>query len=80
MDNRIFNTAGIQSPMLCNVVVFRRGSPQERLFRLFRYNGTNLHPSGMSCTAIWPSVIGADVPFNLPGTVAGDVTVLHVWI
>ncbi len=80
MDNRIYDTPGIQSPMLCNVVVFRRGSPQERRFELFRFNGVTPHIAGISCTRIWPSVIGADVPFVLPGNLPGDVTILPVWI
>jgi hypothetical protein len=37
----------------------------------FLFNGYVAHPSGMLYTAIWPAVVGEDVPF---GNVPGDVT------
>ena len=36
----------------------------------FLLNGVTAHPSGMLHTAIWPAVVGGDVPFgNIPGDV-----------
>ena len=66
--------------MLCDVYVFKNGSPQERLFSTFRFDGTTAHYSGILSTVVFPAIVGSDVLFNLPNTQHGDVTVLTVMI
>ena len=66
--------------MLCDVYIFANGSPQAQRFHLFRYDGITAHYTGMLATLVFPALVGLDVPFNLPGTQNGDVTVLTVMI
>jgi hypothetical protein len=80
IKNRITANRGTWTPMLCDVYVFANGSPQQQRFHTFRIDGAVAHFSGMLATAAFPAIVGLDVPFNLPGTQNGDVTVLTVMI
>ena len=80
MRNRILANRGTWLPMVVDVYVFRNGSPQEQRFFTFRYDGITAHYSGMLATVVFPAIVGADVPFDLPFTQNGDVDVLSVMI